>query len=330
MSIPFCCTSVQSVGCTFMDWSIHFLSGQEKFQKSNGALIELSKNPVNTINAHGHERNHPVGFSNTVVEFNNLLKFQDRLTSLYPTPRHINDVAQELGITPEQIRPNINKILDQQITDYNNTLHFLNNQNVQIVFVDIDNLIFSIFLQQYRSHTLEQLQEEFTAPGQHHPYASSRFRKQRSDFSTVWEFRDYVAATLQVLQTPKHKVDLSIPHLWVDSRSWWYNGVNEIQKVMAWLNIPIDVNKLREWEPIYRSWQDTMFKQLQFQFEYNHIVDSIVNNWSFAIDLTLAQEIVIQHCLIYQHNKNLKTQNLEKFPNNTKELHKLLIPNVFP
>jgi hypothetical protein len=69
---------------------------------------------------------------------------------------------------------------------------------------------------------------------------------------------------------------------------------------------------------------------LQFEYNYKHIVESIVNNWSYPIDLTFDQEIVIQHCLIYHYGLNLKTWQLEKFPNNTQDLHKLLEPNIHP
>jgi hypothetical protein len=69
---------------------------------------------------------------------------------------------------------------------------------------------------------------------------------------------------------------------------------------------------------------------LEFCYNYKHIVDSVVNNWYYQIDLTFEQEVVIQHCLIYQHNLNLKTWELTKFPSNTQDLHKLLEPNIHP
>ena len=52
-----CCTSNRSVGCTFLDWSIHFLSGQNKFfNVDQRAWIDLAKNPLDTLNAHGHKK----------------------------------------------------------------------------------------------------------------------------------------------------------------------------------------------------------------------------------------------------------------------------------
>ena len=57
-------------------------------------------------------------------------------------------------------------------------------------------------------------------------------------------------------------------------------------------------------------------------------MDAIVNNWHYEIDLTFEQEVIVQHCLIYQHGLNLKTWQLEQFPRNTRDLHRLLEPNT--
>ena len=46
-------------------------------------------------------------------------------------------------------------------------------------------------------------------------------------------------------------------------------------------------------------------------------------------DLDVIQEAFIQRELIYKHNLNLKTFQLEKFIN-TQQLHNLLEPNIHP
>ena len=53
------------------------------------------------------------------------------------------------------------------------------------------------------------------------------------------------------------------------------------------------------------------------------------NDYDYALPrLTLKQESIIQHCLIYWHNLNLKTWGLTHFPNNARLLHQLLEPNI--
>ena len=99
---------------------------------------------------------------------------------------------------------------------------------------------------------------------------------------------------------------------------------------MNWVELPIDNDRYNQWVPIYEDWQQIQMNSLRFQYNYKHIVDCVVNNWSYNIDLTFDQEVVIQHLLIYQHNLNLKTWQLKKFPGNTKDLHLLLEPNIHP
>jgi hypothetical protein len=40
------------------------------------------------------------------------------------------------------------------------------------------------------------------------------------------------------------------------------------------------------------------------------------------------QEAIIQHIMIYKYGMNFKLWQLEKFPDNTQDLHKLLEPNI--
>jgi hypothetical protein len=101
-----------------------------------------------------------------------------------------------------------------------------------------------------------------------------------------------------------------------------------MKKSLAHLKFDLDTSKLESWQQIYKKWQQPQLDSLEFMFNCQRIVNSIVNNHWLEIDLTFEQEVVIQHCLIYHHGLNLKTWMLEKFPNNTQELHKLLEPNI--
>ena len=46
-------------------------------------------------------------------------------------------------------------------------------------------------------------------------------------------------------------------------------------------------------------------------------------------NLDIVRESTIQHVLIYKHGLTLKSWGLEKFPNNTQDLHLLLEPNIY-
>lgn len=318
-----------------MDWSIHFLSGQNKFRTSGGELIPLTNNPVTEINAHGHKKNHPCGFDETVAAFNELSQYKE-LTSLYPFPLKAHQVAKILDVSLGELKTSddFNRISAYSINDYNRTLDFLSKKSSKIIFVEVSSDS-AIFLKNFRAHRQSVVNPELTisTADEHHKELETIFFKNNIDlwetqnYNNVWDVRKRRALYPNQLNYSPLPVDLSMPHYWVNVHNWWYNGIETIRKIMDWLELPIAAGMIERWEPIYRNWQSVILKQLQFQYHYKHIVDCIVNNWYCEIDLTFDQEVIIQHCLIYQHNLSLKG-DLTKFPNNTKELHKLLEPNM--
>ena len=78
MSNKFCLFSNDSVGCTFIDWSIYWLSGQVDFY-CRDHWIQLVKNPLTQNNAHKHLKNHPSGFAETLEYIDNFTSEMDDL-----------------------------------------------------------------------------------------------------------------------------------------------------------------------------------------------------------------------------------------------------------
>ena len=63
-----CSISTLSIGCTFVDWSIHFLAGKDQYYSFElQQWIPLVSNPLTDCNAHGHDRNHPGGIENLKI-----------------------------------------------------------------------------------------------------------------------------------------------------------------------------------------------------------------------------------------------------------------------
>jgi hypothetical protein len=338
MNRLFCCASSHSVGCTFLDWSIHFLSGQNKFfSAKQNAWIDLVKNPLNTLNAHGHQKNHPIGVDST-KEFVEILSQQNSLTSYYPFPLNAESVAKRLGInsrlpTTEEWQ----NIFDYRNNDFNQLLKFSDQQQAKIIFVSLNEELFISASVPTRS-----MERMLFSPDV--PTSLDDLRKEKDllffkdsvktwnqmELNNIWDTRERLALSQPLKYVCPSKIDFSFEHYWLDSQSWWYNGKQEIKNIMNWIELLIDDDRYTQWIPIYEDWQQIQLKALRFQYNYQHIVDCVVNNWSYDIDLTFEQEVVIQHCLIYQHNLNLKTWQLEKFPNNTQDLHRLLEPNIHP
>jgi hypothetical protein len=335
----FCITSCVSVGCTFFDWSIHFLSGQQNFyQADQQQWAPLSQDPVLEINAHGHPKNHPGGSIKTQQQILKMHSLpQDKLYSCYPTAYQINYVAKHLGIPidlagdPE----NYKKITEYTNNDFNSLFEFCHQTNTKLIFVSNNpsTPLYHLSLRNLDSGVLGNSIPKSVADAEKERnqvfFKNSEKIWEELNLIDVWDKREQLALDTRPFLIPETNFDkMTFPHLWVSASELWYNGEQAALKMCKYLGLAVDQQRLNAWRHIYAKWQAKQLKLLEFCYSYQHIVDSIVNNWYYDIDLTFDQEVVIQHCLIYQHNLNLKTWQLTKFPNNTQDLHKLLETNT--
>ena len=335
----FCITSRNSVGCTFFDWTIHFLSGQQDFyQADQQQWIPLSQDPVLELNAHGHLKNHPEGINNIVSRLEHFLSLpQDRLYSAFPAHIRATDVAKKLGISKENIGDNHNWQQIQKYTDhdYNQLFEVCHNLDIKLIYV-ADNPNSSLYFMHPRQLDRGIVDDNPMASTQAVDQEQQQlfFKKSIGKWNSlgltdIWDQRERLALDTRPLSNMSQpKSVMHYPHLWLDCQELWTRGEVTALRMLDFLKLKVCNNRLTAWKPIYARWQEMQLKRLEFNLVYQHVVDSIVNNWYYEIDLTFEQEVVILHCLIYQHNLNIKNWELAKFPSNTQELHKLLEPNI--
>jgi hypothetical protein len=332
----YCIASWQGVGCTFFDWTIHFLSGQENFYRADQReWIPLCQDPVTNVNAHAHKKNHPAGLNDTVHQLKHLLSQpQNQLYSTYPHPMRPLEAASHLGVPADKTssQDDCQKILQLQKKDYCQILEQSYDLGAKVIYVDTGTFASFYFT---RSRFLEKsspTQDEYDSlidEQQQIFFQNSINTWNQIDCRKIWDIRERQA--LDSRPFDKHVPpdnNFELPHLWIDCRELWTRGENVALRMLTFLELELVPERLQIWREIYAKWQTIQLKHLEFDFVYQHIVDSIVNNWYYEIDLAFWQEVVVQHCLIYQYNLNLKTWQLEKFPNNTQDLHKLLEPNI--
>jgi hypothetical protein len=151
---------------------------------------------------------------------------------------------------------------------------------------------------------------------------------QNLGLNNVWDQRERRALDIRPFDIQNFDVNLPPTALTINAQDLWYHGDVEMIKILEYCQLPVDSTKLDQWHSVYHAWRKIQLDTLSFQTSYQDILKAIVNGYHLPIELTFDQEIVIQHCLIYQYNLNLKTWGLEKFPNNAFELHQLLEPNI--
>ena len=334
MSKLICSTSRFSIGCTFLDWSILYLSGQTKFLHHTLGWLDVEPTPLTGVNSHGHKKNHPIGYQQTVECVDFLQKNTDFAT-VYPFPMHRDQAAAELKLDISKLdHSDHHKILQHRNSDYNQLLKWMDQQGAKIIFVALNPSIplskntytRSLSFSKYQLSSTTQLQELVDSLY----FRDSTARWNQLNLTNLWDIRERLALDTRPFAINEGDTDFDFEHRWVDSMALWFDGKETIPELCRWAGVDVLPSRVDSWIDVYLQWQKLQFETLRFQNEHSHIVDCIVNNWSLPIDLTFDQEVVIQHCLIYQHNLNLKTWQLTKFPNNTKQLHALLEPNIHP
>lgn len=343
MSKKICVTSTRSVGCTFIDWSIHFLSGQKYyFNVELNQLIPLSKNPITKLNAHNHLKNHPKGSKNLI---RHLIKFKSindtEVLSCYPCMLTPTAAAECLGYKNVDLsdRTILQNVIEYQHNDYNKLFDICKDHSTKLVFIStdiksplyhqhqraFDKYINNNTLLQNHDNLIDQYHYEF----QNIFFSKSIKKWKELNLNNVWDIRERMALDLRPFDLlSKENFNFNQPHMWINSQQLWTNPFKVIKQILDYVELELLTDQIKFWSVVANQWQQIQLNSLEFDNNCQHIVDAIVNNWDYPIDLTFMQEVIIQHCLIYQYNLNLKTWNLIKFPNNTKLLHYLLEPNI--
>lgn len=329
-------TSVKSLGCTFLDWTINYLSGVEQIFNAKHGWVKLTDNPVTAINAHGHLKNRPMGLAQLKAQ-TAILEANSEFITMYPEHIRYVDAARELNINIDNVSVDDQARITQYCQDdYKNVLEWLSNRGAKIIFVSLPE---SLVLYNFNIRNIEISFNDYYEPkdkeefveGIESVFFDNSITKWGENASTnIWDIRERKALDYRPFKSFNWDIDFSIDHYWLDCQQLFFGGEQKISEIMRYLELEIVESRLPHWKSVYEQWQQIQIKHLNFCYEHQHIVDSIINNWDFNINLTFEQEVVIQHSLIYQHNLNLKTWQLEKFPSNTKLLHSLLEPNIHP
>jgi hypothetical protein len=336
-----CVASPVSVGCTFVDWSVHFLSGKKKFYSvKDSAWVPLSSNPVQILNAHGHKKNHPSGYDSAWQYINQLSRVSStELLSLYPIPLSVDLVGKQLNFAGSLDSTKQKQIIAYCKNDLAKIINSFVNSNIKVVYITMNkhNVLYNLQTRSLDRLYFEDKPAESVTQARNH--IDQLFFKDSIEYWTskgltnTWDLRERLALCSRPFDISQIMEDLDLDrckqYCHIDAQSLWYNGTHAMKKIMNFLNLAIDKSSWDRWVEIYHDWQQIQLKQLNFVIEFEHIMNAIVNNWYYEIrNLTFEQEVVIQHCLIYKHGLNLKTWQLEKFPSNTQDLYKLLEPNI--
>jgi hypothetical protein len=317
------------IGCTFADWSVQFLSGQSRyFQAETAQWKQLPDNPVGEFNAHHHPKNHPLGLHACLTTLNLFEQTPGEVFSVYLGGSSRESIAEELGISDVyKDHAQIDSYLKTELAEI---WKQYNDRGARNVYIRADHE-FSL-----RTLTTRSIPDPTAKVDAYlnktTNFYNGFFPHRNFDQLPAWDQRELLALDMRPhkIFSVLDKIDLSLPHCFIDGQEWVTQGELAMTKIMEFCDLPVLSDRLEAWRPVYHQWQRIQAKPMSFAFRFEHIVKSVVNGWYCPIDLTFHQEAAVQHSLIFDYGLNLRNWGLTKFPDNTQKLHKLLEANTHP
>jgi hypothetical protein len=316
-----------NVGGTFLSWSLHFLAGHDfYFNADQKKISELPSSPLTNINAHKFLVNFPA----TESQFNEMYStIKNETTQSFHTLYLHNLKTDHLGQISEcehttravkQLQEELDKVIIVH-TSVEHNLYFLKfeDRSLRVKF------------------NSDEYNKDFEE--QHLDFINTFFKEDKDKWNSLglvdkWDHREFLALNLrpyeQVSMLPN--VNLTLPHFRLNSFDLYNQFDKTVYQLFEYLEIPIDQDRYNIWLDVYKKWRNIQSDRVLFVEYFECIISSIINNYYLDLsrfNLDVIREAVIQHELIYKYNLTLKTWGVEKFPDNTQDLHKLLEPNVY-
>jgi hypothetical protein len=316
-------------GGTFLAWSLHFLAGHEKhfFAKDN-VWMNLADDPITEKNAHGFKSNQVTSSKEFESYTNNLLNCNTAdFHTIYfhqfnERPYTVNNNFEET----KKALSKVEKICKKKIILTNQRKNSLYETSTRYRI-----LHWSLRDPNIQNSSAEEQFEDFIE----FFFKDDIEHWKKLNLTDIWDQREFLALNYRhgyTASTMSSLIDLSTEHYSVDCMEWFNTAESFMENLFEYLEVPMCLDRFEQWKNVYHAWRTLHFQRLNFLWCFDKIIDHILTGKYMDLtrfDLDLLQESVIQHELIYNHNLNLKTWQLEKFVN-TQQLHNLLEPNTHP
>ena len=314
-----------NIGAHFLIWSMYYLSKQDRYLSNNGILEDL---PMGA----GENKKRFHHFSGIRLEgYKQIKQFCETSNNhalIHGVAMTMSTAAKELDFDINNLLPDESRELFEYIQQDSENLLNWAAVNLPVIFVDYYNNDYTSILynDRFPLFLYQPVEDSVTL------YSDLFFPDNKKLFDdNLWDKRERISLGIPYLfdKLEYYTFDKSQKHLYYTSDDIWNDLPTIVYEMANFLSLTIDEDRFLNWMHIYSEWRlnhDPFFAR-----HLDRIVNAIVNNEYLSLQrfkLNLYKEALIQSKLIYDHNLNLKTWKLEKFPENTQELHKLLEPNI--
>ena len=313
-----------AVGGTFLTWSLHYLAGhQQYYLAQNESYIDVPLDPLTDRNSHNFKPNQPSSLDSFNDIFNILLNCP---TDDFHTIYFHNFKYSTESVNADQVVA-VNRLVDKKVKIVVAS-NSKNSNLYNVCYTPRSDITWSWHNPDYKLTTPDDIFKDFVT----HFFSDSMSAWGDTNLISYWDRREFIALNFKFDKTVhiEPNIDVAVDYYTVDTMELFNTFDVEVVDLFDYLDCPIDYSRWNHWINIYSNWRKKHYKRLQFMWYFDKIIDYVINGRNFDLsrfDLDLMQEATIQHELIYKHNLNLKTWQLEKF-SNTKQLHQLLEPNI--
>lgn len=309
-----------AVGGTFLTWSLHFLAGHKKYYRAKiDQWIDLPADPVTSLNAHGFLPNRPINVDSFNLIYSALL---NKDTDDFHTIYFHNFAGSTVSFDSDAADVISNLKCSHRIVLFNK--HSLYGRS----YKRRSRVSWSRQDPSKKITTDDEALDDFIS----HFFQDSADLWKKSSLTDIWDLREFLALNLPIdkVVTILPNIDFSRDNYMLDTMELYNTFDVTVDNLFDYLGVAIDEDRRMQWNLIYNRWRKLHYDRMLFIWYFDEIVNGIINGHNIDLtrfNLDIVQEASIQQELIYKHNLNLKTWQLEKFTS-TQQLHQLLEPNT--
>ncbi len=292
-------TSLHPGGVTFLDWSFHYLKGNDQFWYHEKGLGPLTVDPLQETNAHAHVKNHPRQF-HLWHEFVELAKkesanVQSDIT-FYPCRYHLEKPTEWVDNINQLARNGVRVVIIKKTLEYpyaNERMPSTYGQSIEM------------FLNQNPDIDKE-----------------TSYQKLR-ELCSLREIA-YQKSWLNAIDSAFGSLDEEV--VVVKDTEYINDTENSVKMIFSRLDQQIDTDRLVKWRPIQKKWNQNYWEGLRLHTDLPKIIKAIVDGTDLDLagyNLGFFEESLIMARLMKDKARRLILPTVF-FPKNAKELHKFL------
>jgi len=290
-------SSLTPAGATFMDWSWHWLKGEDQHWNKKYGWSDLTKNPLSKNNSHSHKKNHPCSIEEW-KKFIDSAMAENADVSFYPVLLSKNDNLSEYV-------KQINLLVEQgiEVVVIKQTKEFpYGPERTDKIHANDLSYYFNIYSELKKSHSRRKIRE----------IVSLRMRFDRVEWLKKIEHQ---------FKGLDNKVIVVTDDEWVDQTE------QSMLKIFQRTGGKISDDRLEHWRVVANKWRKIYKKTETFYTEtMPQIVDKIISGEDMDLsqfDFGFTQESLLMALTLTRHGKRIVLPD-DHFPMSTKELHRFL------